>query len=113
MEYGRQILEILSETGAQGISVQNLATHIYNRNCTLFSTPDLTEIHKAVQQFLLRNSKSRQALVERTGKRGYYRLNTNNSDDAKQLMLEFQENKQEDTEVAPTAPPDLSLDLFP
>ncbi|MGN1262985.1 MAG: hypothetical protein ACI4TW_03025 [Prevotella sp.] len=113
MEYGRQILEILSETGENGISVQNLATHIYNQNCSLFFSPDPVEVHKAVRQFLLRNSKSRQGLVEKTGKRGFYRLNTNNSDDARQLMLEFQENKEEATEEQETTPPDISLELFP
>ena len=89
MAYDKQILRILSDVGEQGIGVQQLAKHIYNLNCTLFSQPDLQEIHSYVQQYLLRNSKSSQSLIENTGRRGYYRLNTSNNDDARQLMLEF------------------------
>lgn len=112
MTYDRQILEILSEVGDGGIGVRILAKHVYNMNCTLFSTPDMDEIHRYVQQFLLRNSKSPQSLIESTGRRGYYRLNTANSADARQLKLRFREENTE--EKADDEPPvqDLSLSLF-
>lgn len=113
MAYDKQILRILSDVGEQGIGVQQLAKHIYNLNCTLFSQPDLQEIHSYVQQYLLRNSKSSLSLIENTGRRGYYRLNTSNNDDARQLMLEFREhadNEEEQKEERPVC--DLSLSLF-
>ena len=111
MTYDRQILQILTDVGEKGISVQLLAKHVYNLNSTLFFTPDLTEIRTYVQQYLLKNSKSSLSLIENTGKRGIYRLNTTNNADARQLMLEFRESAQ--TEIKEEKPAeDLSLNLF-
>lgn len=112
MIYDKQILHILSEVGDSGISVQNLARHVYNMNCSLFALVDKDEIHKYVQQFLLKNSKSVQSIIESTGRRGYYRLNTSNSTDAYQLMLSFREEKQEDVKELKTEKDDFSLSLF-
>lgn len=111
MTYDRQILQILTEVGEKGISVQLLAKHVYNLNTSLFFTPDLNEIRSYVQQYLLKNSKSEQSLIEATGKRGFYRLNTQNNPDARQLMIEFRETRQPDeNEEMPSV--DLSLSLF-
>ena len=110
MTYDRQILQILTEVGEKGINVQLLAKHIYNMNSTLFSSPDLEEIRSYVQQYLLKNSKSAQSLIESTGRRGYYRLNTQNNADARQLLLEFREPVTEEKEERPSV--DLSLNLF-
>ena len=110
MTYDRQILQILTEVGERGISVQLLAKHLYNLNCTLFSSPDLEEIRSYVQQYLLKNSKSAQSLIESTGRRGYYRLNTENNANARQLMLAFREPMTEEKEEKPVV--DLSLNLF-
>ena len=112
MTYEQQILNILTEAGERGISVLSIARHVYNMNSTLFFVPDFEEIHVFVQQYLLKNSKSSQSLIEATGRRGYYRLNTEGSADARQLMLNFREEQQQ-TEVPVEAPPqDMSLDLF-
>ena len=111
MTYDKQILQILTDVGEQGISVLSLAKHVYNLNRTFFSTPDLEEIRSYVQQYLLKNSKSSQSLIESTGRRGFYRLNTNNNADAQQLMILFREERQdEENDVTPTQ--DLSLSLF-
>ena len=91
MTYDSQILQILTEVGKKGISVQLLSKNLYNLNSTLFYTPDYEEIRSYVQQYLLKNSKSAQSLVESTGRRGYYRLNTQNNADARQLVLKFKE----------------------
>ena len=110
--YEQQVLRILSEVGERGISVALLAKHVYNLNCTLFVQPDLQEVHQSVQQYLLRNSKSPQSLIESTGRRGYYRLNTQGSADARQLMFDFRE-EQPAPEPEPEQPQqDLSLSLF-
>jgi hypothetical protein len=111
MIYDQQILRILSEVGERGISVGILAKHVYNLNCTLFSQPNIQDIHQYVQQYLLRNSKSEQSLIQRTEKRGYYRLNTQNSADARQLMLNFRE-EEEETQEKEKPTQDFSLDLF-
>ena len=110
MSYDKQILNILTQVGDRGINVQNISRHVYNMNCTFFFQPDYDDIHEYVQQFLLRNSKSSQSLIERTDRRGYYRLNTNGSSDAQQMMLQFKEEQEKETGT--THQPDLSLDLF-
>ncbi len=115
MAYDRQIIEILTRVGDKGISVQSLSKHVYNMNCNLFAVPDIVEIHRSVQQFLLRSSKSAQPLVERAGRRGFYRLNTANLPMARQLLFEFGERGAECVcEDEPQQPlvQDLSLDLF-
>jgi hypothetical protein len=113
MIYEQQILHILSEVGERGISVSLLAKHVYNLNCTLFSQPDLQDIKQFVQQYLLKNSKSSLSLIESTGRRGYYRLNTQNNADARQLMLEFREEEIKQEVIEEEKPQqDLSLSLF-
>ena len=111
MSYDQQILKILTEAGERGISVQNISRHVYNLNCTFFNQPDYEEVRNYVQQYLLKNSKSQQSLIESTGQRGYYRLNTTGSKDAQQLMLLFRDDIVND-DVQPSAQQDLSLDLF-
>ena len=114
MLYDKQILRILTDVSERGIGVQQLAKHVYNLNCTLFFQPDLQEVYSYVRQYLLRNSKSTQALIESTGRRGYYRLNTHHNADARQLMLEFREqlDASEAAKDADKLQPDLSLSLF-
>ena len=111
MTYDRQILKILSDVGEQGISVQLLAKHVYNQNVSLFYTPDMDEIRSYVQQYLLKNSKSSASLVESMERRGYYRLNTQNNADARQLLFEFAEEHTEKEEEKPQQQ-DFSLNLF-
>ena len=65
-----------------------------------------------VQQYLLRNSKSPQSLIESTGRRGYYRLNTQGSADARQLLLDFRDEVTNDETENEKSQQDLSLDLF-
>ena len=110
LTYDQQILHILTVAGERGISVQAIAKHVYNMNRTFFVQPDLEEIHNYVQQYLLKNSKSSQSLIESTGRRGYYRLNTTGSADALQMMLQFREEQQGIEEEKPQQ--DLSLNLF-
>lgn len=110
MTYDQQILKVLTEAGNRGVSVQAIAKHVYNMNCTFFTQPDYEEIRSYVQQYLLRNSKSPHSLIESTGRRGFYRLNTEGSDDARQLILQFHDEKEEIEEEKYQQ--DLSLDLF-
>ncbi len=111
MTYDQQILQVLTEAGERGIGVQAIAKHVYNMNCTFFSQPNYEEIRAYVQQYLLRNSKSSQSLIEHTCQRGYYRLNTAGSKDAMQMMLQFRDEHEENEEEKPVQQ-DLSLDLF-
>ena len=111
MTYDRQILEILTDVGDRGISVQLLSKHVFNKNVSLFYMPNLEDIRSYVQQYLLKNSKSPSSLIESMERRGYYRLNTQNNSDARQLMIEFHnDTSTEEKEEKPAQ--DLSLDLF-
>lgn len=110
--YEQQILRILSDVGERGISVSQLSKHVYNLICTLFYQPDLQEVHQQVQQYLLRHSKSKSSLIESTGRRGYYRLNTQNSADARQLILVFHDEVLEKEQENEKPQQDLSLNLF-
>jgi len=117
MSYDQQILQVLYNVGQRGISVRLLAKHIYNLNCTLFSQPDLTDVHRYVSQYLRRHARGRQPLVERTERRGCYRLNTLHSSYAQQLALQFSNANSATGDETPgdTTPPvqeDHSLSLF-
>ena len=113
MTYDQQILDILTAVGEKGISVQLLSKHVYNANLSLFFTPSLEEIRIYTQQYLLKNSKQPSSLIERMARRGYYRLNTRNNQDARQLMIHFREDGlPAEKEEKPDACVDLSLDLF-
>lgn len=114
MTYDQQILDILTDVGEKGISVQLLSKHLYNLNTSLFAPLDIDDIRSFVQQYLLRNSKSPQSLIENAGRRGIYRLNTQNNADARQLMLDFKNHMAVDdgAESKEVHHPDLSLDLF-
>ena len=111
MSYDQQILKILTEAGERGLSVQNISRHVYNLNCTFFNQPNYEDVRSYVQQYLLKNSKSQQSLIEATGQRGCYRLNTSGSKDAQQLMLQFRDETVANDEPS-MSQPDLSLDLF-
>ena len=114
MLYDQQILKILYKVGERGISVSTLAKHVYNLNTTFLFQPAFLYIRQYVQQYLLHNSKSPQSLIESTGKRGYYRLNTAHSADARQLMLDFKDQQPEFEETAASRLcKDYSLFLFP
>ena len=113
MNYDLQILHILSEVGERGISVSSLTKHVYNQNRTFFSSPDYEEIRQYVGQYLLRNSKSAESLIESTGRRGYYRLNTQGSANARQLMLDFREEQESTENEQLSDSNDCSLSLFP
>lgn len=109
MSYDKQILKVLTDAGERGVSVQAICKHVYNMNRTFFVTPNYEEIRSYVQQYLLKNSKSRHSLIENTGQRGCYRLNTSGSQDARQLLLDFRDGQQKEEEKPLK---DFSLDLF-
>ena len=113
MNYDLQILHILSEVGERGISVSSLTKHVYNQNRTFFTSPDYEEVRQYVGQYLLRNSKSAESLIESTGRRGYYRLNTQGSANARQLMLDFREEQESTENEQLSDSNDCSLSLFP
>ena len=113
MTYDQQILKILTEVGERGISVAALIKHVYNENTSFFFQPDLQEVAQYVRNYLRRNSLTEQSMIERTDRRGYYRLNNRLPID-KQLLLSFRDDDSTEN-VAEVEPPqqDFSLSLFP
>lgn len=110
LEYDRHILRVLTEAGHDGLSVQKIARHVFNASNTFFCAVDFEDIYKYVRQYLARNSKGCDSLVENTGVRGMYRLNMN-SGETRQLMLCFMDDSE--TEEKPqVCNEDRSLSLF-
>ena len=109
--YEQQILRILLGVGARGISVNNLAKHVYNLSCTLFDSPDFDSVYQSVRQYVYRQAHSRRALIEPTGKRGCYRLSNNGAMQTQQLLLDFDNEVPEEMENEKPQQ-DFSLNLF-
>ena len=93
--YDEQILRILLDVGARGISTKKLAKHVYNHFCTFFYQPDFNEVYRYVQQYLQRNSSSSQDIIEHADRWGHYRLNTT-SQATRQLMIDFDFSSKEE-----------------
>lgn len=100
------------DVGERGMSAALLAKHVYNQNCTFFFQPDLHEIRRHVWLYLKRNSRSPKSLFQPTGRRGYYRLNTKGSAEARRLVLSLREKKPAEEPIADKPAQDLSLSLF-
>lgn len=109
MPYDEKILRFLTEAGEQGLSVQKLARHVFNDSNTFFETIDFEDVHRYVQNFLLKNSKTYDSLVENVGRRGVYRLNPRSAE-SQQLRLKFLDEDTEEEKPKPDV--DLSLSLF-
>ncbi len=110
MNYEKEILTILQEAGDEGLSLSKIAKHVFNSQNSFFDTPNLENIHYCVSQYLIRNSKNPDSLIERCAKRGVYRLNQS-SPDTLQLMLCFCDDEGE-TLSSNNSTEDKSLSLF-
>ncbi|MBP7097121.1 MAG: hypothetical protein KBA74_00345 [Prevotella sp.] len=110
MNYDQEILCFLLEAGDEGISVKKLALHVQNACNNLFNVVNFDDVYVYVRQYLMRNSKNPNSVIERTDSRGIYRINKNVSE-GQQLMLHFCSNMEEDLE---DEKPDIdqSLSLF-
>lgn len=113
MDYGQHIMTILYDVGERGISARLLARHVYNMNRTLFAEPDMDEVSDYIRKFLRRNYRAANPVLERTGKRGYYRLNARGMAQVRQQLQSMNDDKQEVEENREqAAEPDLPLSLF-
>lgn len=103
---------LLTEAGLDGLSVTQISKKVYNENCSFFETVAFQDVHKYVQTFLHRNTYSRNNLVESTGKRGFYRINTQLAQ-SDQLMFNFTDNECNEPDTSEIAvQEDQSLSLF-
>ena len=76
--YNNEILKVLAEAGNDGLSVKKIARHVHNAHNTLFSNVSFDEVYAYVGQYLKRNSKCVDSIIERTDLRGVYRINLRN-----------------------------------
>ena len=107
--YEKQILSILLDVGAQGISVKKLAKHVYNHYCTLFFTPDFEEIYRSVQYYLRSQAAKPQSPIEHAKKWGHYRIKARQAATVRELFLDFDAVDNDEEETKGT---DMSLNLF-
>ncbi len=107
VNYDKEILRILTDVGDKGLSVAKIARHVHHACNSFFEPVSLEEVHRYVAQYLLRNSKNPDSIIEKT-ERGIYHLNMS-SKATQQLMLAFREDDSDDT---PAPVQDLSLGLF-
>lgn len=108
MNYEKQILEVLTEVGQDGLSVQKISRHVFNVCNSFFNPISHDDVHRYVSQYLICNSKGKNSMLE-TVRRGVYRLNMN-SLESQQLMLEFRDDDPVEEENKPSI--DHSLSLF-
>ena len=107
MQYDKEILRVLAEAGSEGLSVQKISRHVFNACNSLFNSLNQEDVHKYVQTYLLKNSKSCNSLIEKS-RQGVYRLNESNQL-TQQLILQFHDEVETPKEK-PTE--DQSLSLF-
>lgn len=108
--YDNKILEVLAEAGEAGMSVHKIARHVFNASNSLFEPIEFEDVHRYVQQYVLRCSRGADALLQNVGQRGIYRLNPNSAQ-SQQLMLMFRDDEEE-LEEGKKGGEDLSLSLF-
>ena len=94
MSYTDTILRILAEAGEQGLSIRKIAHHVYNEQNSLFSDVDYDEIHRDVRNYLMRQSRHVNPMVEHGEKWGVYRLNRQ-SPEWKRHVVSLQRNDAE------------------
>lgn len=109
MNYDSEILYVLREAGAKGLSIRKITRHVFNNRNNLFDVVSLDDVHRYVAGYLARNSKPKGSFIERTDVRGVYRLNLSNA--SRQLQFDFkdEENESGDSE---TPCEEKSLSLF-
>ncbi len=107
MNYDKEIIRILTEAGDRGLQVQKIARHVFNSSNSFFCEVNFDDVYRYVQQFLKRNSKNPDSIIEKADAWGCYHLNFQ-SQETQQLMLQFREEPEE----VKTPQEDLSLSLF-
>lgn len=110
MKYDREIILVLSEAGDKGLSVRKIARHVFNRCNGLFDAIEYEDVRRYVGEYLSRNSKSADSMIERTDVRGVYRINMS-SDGSRQLLFQFKEDDGVEEEGSRFVE-DRSLTLF-
>lgn len=74
MNLNQEIYKVLSSAGQDGLSAKKISLHVYNACNDLFHSTNYDEVNDYVLRFLKRHSKHEPSFVEKSSKRGCYRL---------------------------------------
>lgn len=109
MDYDREILRVLAEAGAKGLSLRKVTMHVFNRVNGLFNAVSVDDVHRYVAGYVTRTARQRGSVIEHAGERGVYRINMS-CRDSNQLEFNFKSYSDEFEEEPPIE--DKSLSLF-
>lgn len=98
IDYEREILRVLCEASADGLSVYKISVHVHNAANSLFDPVTFKEVHKEVQAWLLSELRKYNPLVCRCKRRGYYKMNLHSAKST-QLFLCFEPTKSDINEI--------------
>lgn len=110
MDYDREILHVLAEAGAKGLSLRKITTHVYNRVNGLFSTVSIGDVHRYVASYVIRTVRQKGSVIEHASGHGVYRI-SESCHDSSQLEFNFKSYSDESKEEEPPNE-DKSLLLF-
>lgn len=110
MNYDKEILFVLNEAGANGLSVKKIARHVFNNCNSFFDVVTFDDVYRYVAAYVKRNSKKDDSVIERTDVRGVYRLNLTNT--SRQLQFVFKEDDEAGNDTGADTAEDKSLSLF-
>lgn len=113
-DYQRLLVDILSVSGDNGLSLGKIVRHVYNSSCTLFERPSYEKVYSELAQYLSRQSRMADGMVKRVGGRGVYALNENWAL-FRQMVLDFDvvaDDSQQEQREDVTEDKSLMLPLF-
>ena len=93
--YSSDIIDILSKA-PEGLSIRNIARHVYNRRNTFFEHADMEDIKMRVTRFVTSRSRTRHPIIVNAGRRGVYKLNDSAAENM-EMSLCFDDIMADDT----------------
>ncbi len=84
----QEILNVLVVAGNKGLKVEKIARHVYNACNSIFTPLEFKEVHAYVTQYLTKNSKNPNSIIEKGKGYGVYHINYQNTA-VQQLMFKF------------------------
>lgn len=90
----KEILNVLVIAGNKGLKVEKIARHVYNACNSIFTPLEFREVHAYVTQYLIKNSKNPNSIIEKGKGYGVYHINYQSSA-VQQLMFNFASSEAE------------------
>ena len=76
-KYHDAVLDTLKEADPKvGMPLRHIVRHVYNMTCCdMFNESSLEEVKRSVSRIVHKELKSGRGLIEKSNKRGYYKIN--------------------------------------